>query len=286
MRPAEPLPFVVYTPESKLKHPVRLAREMGRDLLASRELAWRLMVRDISAQYRQSFLGIFWAFVPPILMAVGFTYANNADIINVGETELPYAAHVMFSAVLWQTFVEALNGPIQAVQEAKPMLAKINFPREALILGKLGEVFFNFGIKLILVVVLFVAFQMPVTAAVILAPVALVHLVLFGTAVGLFLSPLGALYQDVGRGLTVLVSVWFFLTPVVYPVPTEGTLSWLVRLNPVTPLLVTTRELATTGVVSNPVGFWLASGLAFVGLGLGWLVYRVTMPIIIERMSA
>jgi hypothetical protein len=46
MRPAEPLPFVVYTPESKLKHPVRLAREMGRDLLASRELAWRLMVRD------------------------------------------------------------------------------------------------------------------------------------------------------------------------------------------------------------------------------------------------
>jgi hypothetical protein len=57
MRPAEPLPFVVYTPESKLKHPVRLAREVGRDLLASRELAWRLMVRDISAQYRQSFLG-------------------------------------------------------------------------------------------------------------------------------------------------------------------------------------------------------------------------------------
>jgi lipopolysaccharide transport system permease protein len=86
------------------------------------------------------------------------------------------------------------------------------------------------------------------------------------------LSPLGALYQDVGRGLTVLVSVWFFLTPVVYPVPTEGTLSWLVRLNPVTPLLVTTRELATTGVVSNPLGFWVASGLAFVGLGLGWLV--------------
>ena len=37
-------------------------------------------------------------------MAVGFTYANNADIINVGETELPYAAHGMFSAVLWQTW--------------------------------------------------------------------------------------------------------------------------------------------------------------------------------------
>jgi lipopolysaccharide transport system permease protein len=286
MRRSKPLPVVVYTPESKLKHPIQLFREMGRDLLASRELAWRLMVRDISAQYRQSFLGILWAFVPAIVMALGFTYASNAQLINVGKTDLPYPAYVMFSTVLWQTFVEALNGPIQAVNHAKPILAKINFPREALILGKLGEVFFNFGIKLVLVVALFILFRMPVSAAVVLAPLALVHLVLFGTAIGLFLSPLGALYQDVSRGLTVFIGIWFFLTPVVYPVPTEGTLSWLVRLNPVTPLLVTTQDLATTGVVTNPLGFWLARLVTFVALGLAWLVYRVTMPIIIERMSA
>lgn len=286
MRRSAPLPVVVYTPESQLKHPLRLVREMGRDLLASRELAWRLLVRDISAQYRQSFLGVFWAFIPPLVLAFGFTYASNTNMINVGATDLPYPAYVMFSTVLWQTFVEALNGPIQAVGNAKPMLAKINFPREALILAKLGEVFFNFGIKLLLVMGLFIVFKMPISWTVILAPVALVHLVLLGTAVGLFLSPLGALYQDVSRGLVVWTGIWFFLTPVVYPVPTSGTLAPLVRLNPVTPLLVTTRELATTGMVSNPMGFWLASALAFVGLGFAWLVYRVTMPIIIERMSA
>lgn len=50
------------TPPKASSNIPRLAREMERDLLASRELAWRLMVRDISAQYRQSFLGIFWAF--------------------------------------------------------------------------------------------------------------------------------------------------------------------------------------------------------------------------------
>jgi lipopolysaccharide transport system permease protein len=287
MRRPDRLPVVVYTPESKLKHPIQLAREMGRDLLAARELAWRLLVRDISAQYRQSFLGIVWAFVPPLVLAIGFTYASNARMINVGPTDLPYPAYVMFSTVLWQTFVEALNGPIQAVNAAKPMLAKINFPREALILAKLGEVFFNFGIKLVLVVALFLIWQMPISPSVLLAPVALLHLVLLGTAVGLFLSPLGTLYQDVSRGLVVLTSVWFFLTPVVYPVPQGGGVgALLVRLNPVTPLLATTRELATTGIVSSPVGFWVASGLAFIGLGLAWLVYRVTMPIIIERMSA
>lgn len=60
---------VVYTPESQLRRPRDLVQSMWQDLLASRELAWRLMVRDISAQYRQSFLGIFWAFLPPIAKA-------------------------------------------------------------------------------------------------------------------------------------------------------------------------------------------------------------------------
>jgi lipopolysaccharide transport system permease protein len=259
---------------------------MRRDLLISRELAWRLMVRDISAQYRQSFLGIFWAFVPPIVAAAGLTLASQAKVLNLGETDLPYPAYVMFSMALWQTFVESLNGPVQAVITAKPMLAKINFPREALILSQLGQVFFNFGIKLILIIGLFLWFRIPVTWAVILAPVALIHLVALGAAIGLFLAPIGALYEDVSRGLTLAVGAWLFFTPVVYPPPQTGLFAALVRLNPVTPLLVTTRELATTGVISDPQRFWLASLLAIGGLLVSWLVYRIAMPFVIERISA
>jgi lipopolysaccharide transport system permease protein len=259
---------------------------MRRDLLASRELAWRLMVRDIRAQYRQSFLGILWAFIPPIVTAVGFTLAANAEVVNIGVTDLPYPAYVMFSMTLWQTFVEALNGPIQGVTAAKAMLAKINFPREALILAKLGQVFFNFAIKLFLIVGLFVWFQMPVTWSVVLAPVALIHLVMLGTFLGLLLAPLGALYQDLSNGLTLVTGLWLFLTPVVYPVPSSGTFGTLVKLNPVTPLLVTTRELATTGVLSDPQGFWVVSLLAIVGLLLAWLIYRLAIPFVVERMSS
>lgn len=277
---------VIYTPESRLRHPWQLMRAMGRDLLAARELAWRLMVRDISSQYRQSFLGIFWAFVPPIVAAAGLTLASNADILNIGETDLPYPVYVLFSMSLWQTFVESLNGPVQAVIAAKPMLARINFPREAIILSQLGQVGFNFAIKLLLIVSVFLWFKIPVAATVVLAPVALLHLVALGTAVGLLLAPLGALYEDVPRGLTLVISAWLFITPVIYPPPQTGLFSYLVRLNPVSPLLVTTRELATTGVLSAPVGFWLASGLALVGLGASWLLYRIAMPFVIERISA
>ncbi|MBD3883574.1 ABC transporter permease [Phormidium tenue FACHB-886] len=283
--PANPLD-ITYTPESLLRHPLHLFRSMGRDLLASRELAWRLLVRDINAQYRQSALGIFWAFVPPIVAALGLTLASTAKVLNVGETSIPYPAYVMFSMALWQTFSEAVAGPIQAVVAAKPMLAKINFPREAIILSQLGQVFFNFGIKLILIVGLFLLFKIPVQGMVLLAPVALVHLIALGTAVGLLLAPIAALYEDVSKGLTLALGLWLFLTPVIYPVPQSGGFATLVQLNPATPLLVAVRDLATIGGMSNPSGFWLASLLALVGLLLAWLVYRVAMPFVIERMSA
>lgn len=276
---------VVYTSESDLRHPLQLFKQMWRDLLASRELAWRLMVRDISAQYRQSFLGIAWAFLPPIILAVGFTLASQANVINVGVTDLPYPAYIVFSTALWQTFVEALNGPVQAVAAAKPMLARVNFPLEAIILAKLGEVFFNFAIKLILIVALFLWFQVSVSWTVILAPVALTHLIMLGTFIGILLAPLAALYQDVSKGLTMITGFWLFLTPVVYPVPSQGSFGFLVRLNPVTPILVTTRELATTGIVSDPVRFWVVSVINIVGLLLAWVIFRLAMPFVIERVS-
>ncbi|MBF1991405.1 MAG: ABC transporter permease [Fischerella thermalis M58_A2018_009] len=269
-----------------MRHPLQLFRAMVYDLLASRELAWRLLVRDISAKYRQSFLGIFWAIIPPVIMAAGFTFAKGSGVVNLGNTELPYPAYVMFSMTLWQTFVEALNGPVQAVTSAKPMLARINFPREALIIAKLGEVFFNFGIKLILIFGLFLWFKIPITWSVILAPVALIHLVLLGTFIGLLLAPMGALYQDFSMGLTLISGLWLFLTPVVYPVPNSGVFGSIVKLNPVTPLLVTTRELATTGVISNPQGFWIASLIAILGLLLAWIIYRLAMPFVVERISS
>ncbi|ACB51440.1 putative ABC transporter permease protein [Crocosphaera subtropica ATCC 51142] len=276
-----------HTPESQLRHPKQLFKQMFQDLLASRELAWQLLIRDINAQYRQSLLGVFWAFLPPIVTAGGMVMANEAKVISIGATDIPYPAYVMFSMALWQTFVEALNGPIVAVTKAKMMLAKINFPREAIILSQVGQVFFNFTLKLILIIGLFIWFKIPVTWTIVIAPVALIHLVILGTAIGLLLAPFGALYQDFSKGLVMITGFWLFLTPVVFPVPAKsGLFGTLVNLNPVTPLLVTTRELATTGIISNPQGFWIASGLAIVGLLLVWIVYRVSMPFVIERMSS
>ena len=91
------LPVVVYTSESNIKSINGMATEMWRDLKASREPAWRLMVSDISAQYRQSLFGIIWAFIPPIIMALVFIILNSRKIVNIGETPIAYPVFAIFS---------------------------------------------------------------------------------------------------------------------------------------------------------------------------------------------
>ena len=277
---------VVHRPDSNVRRPIELFRMMIGDLLASRGLAWQLMKRNIQAQYRQSFLGIIWAFVPAFVTAIGLTFARSNGIVNIPATDIPYPAYVMFSMTLWQTFVEAMTGPMQAISSAKMMLVRVNFPREALILARLGELSFNFAVKLILIIGLFIWFKIPVSWSLLLAPVALIHLVIFGTFVGVLIAPASALYQDVSKGMTLVTGFWLLLTPVVYPPVAKGLFGAILQLNPVTPLLVTTRELALGEAISNPQGFWLVSAIGIFGLMFAWLIYRLSIPYVVERMSS
>ncbi|PSB04132.1 ABC transporter permease [Merismopedia glauca] len=276
---------VIYTPDSRIHHPLQLFQEMYRDLLAARELAWRLLFRNIKAQYQQSFLGIAWALIPPALTAGGFAFANHTGLLNIGQTEIPYPAYVMLGTTLWQTFLEAFNGPQIAINTSRTLLSQVKFPHEAIILSQVGQILFNLTIKLLFVVILFLVFHVQVSWTVILVPFSLIGLVALGISLGLLLVPITNLIQDISRTLEIVMLGWFFITPVAYPVPTHGILSVLVGFNPVTPLLVTTRELMTTGVVSSPSAFFALSILSLFGLGIGWVVFRLAIPFLVERIS-
>ncbi len=277
---------VVYTPESQLRHPRQFVQSMWQDLLASRELAWRLMVRDISAQYRQSFLGVFWAFLPPLATALVFVILNSRKVINIGETDIPYPAFVMFGTVLWQIFVDSLNAPLKSVTASKSMLAKINFPKEAIILSGMGQALFNLVIKLLILIVVFLIYKLPLGWGTALSLLAILDLVLLGMMFGLLITPIGVLYSDIAMGLTVVTGLWFFVTPVVYPPPTTFPFSLLAILNPVSPILVGARDLATQGVLENPIPFFVVTSIMLVVLVLTWVVYRLAVPILVEKMSA
>lgn len=280
------LPAVTYSPASQLRSPAHLLAAMVRDLLASRDLAWRLSVRDISAQYRQSVLGVFWAFVPPLLSALLFIVLQHKKVVNIPDPGMPYALFALVGTTLWQTFTDAVNAPLKVVTGAKPVLAKINFPREALILSAFYQTLFAFAIKALLLVGVLLWFAVPVTWGWLLALIPIFLLIWLGIAIGLALTPLGMLLNDVSAMLTLGLQLAFFLTPVVYPPPQSFPYSLLATWNPVSPYLLAARNLLAQGQIENLTPLLAVTGVLLVGTLVVWVVYRVSMPILIERISA
>lgn len=280
------LPVRTYTPESPLAHPRKLRREMVADLLEGRELAWRLAVRDISAQYRQSALGILWAMITPLSTTLVWLFLSTANLVQVATTDIPYPIFVFSGTLLWSILTDALNAPLAQVNANKPLLAKLNFPREALILSGIYQTLFNAAIKIgILLLVLPVLGVHPGWGG-LLIPVGVLALVLMGTAVGLALTPLGVLYGDIGRGIPLISQFLMYLSPVVFPLAVTGWTAQLMRFNPLTPLILNSRAWFT-GQPPQLLGAWfLVTGAAAILLIIVWIIYRMAMPILIERMSA
>jgi lipopolysaccharide transport system permease protein len=259
---------------------------MWSDLKGSRELAWRLVIRDISALYRQTALGYFWAVFPPLVTSAVLILLKSSAVMDIKEINMPYPAYVMIGTVFFQLFVDALNAPLKVVTESKAILTKINLPREALILSGMGQVLFSFAIKLVLLVGILIYFKTPVTWTAVFLPIPWLGLLLLGTMLGILLIPVGLLYKDIQSALLIATQGLVFLTPVAYPPGTGGVLGKIININPLTPLLMGARDLVTQGIPANLTPFLIVFGLTLVLLFVGWIIYRLALPIIIERIGA
>lgn len=288
MTPSNPiqLAVTVYTPESSLANPRRMLKDMFRDLLASRELAWRLAVRDINAMYRQSFLGLLWALILPLANTLVWIFLSSSGIVKVRDTDLPYPMYVFVGTMLWAILMDAVSSPLQVTTVAKPMLVKINFPRESLVLSGIYQSLFNASVKIVLLLVALAVMGIKPGWGLVLFPVGLLSLIMVGTMIGLMLTPVGLLYADIGRALPLLMQFLMYLTPVVFLIPEEGWSALVFQANPLTPLIVTTRQWLT-GMPTDQLGyFMLVNSVTLLLLLVFWGIYRLAMPILIERMSA
>ncbi len=279
------LPVRVYSPEPLLGHPVTLVKNIFRDLRAGRELAWRLFIRDLSAQYRQTYFGYLWAFLPPLVASFTFIFLNSQGIVNIDTGSIPYPAFAMMGTLLWQVFVDAISSPSQSLNAAKSMLAKINFPREAILLGGLYMVIFNFLIRLALVAAVMTVWKVAPTATVLMFPVAMAALLATGFAIGLAITPAAALYGDVTRAIPMIAQFWMLLTPVVYPARTQGLAGFLATWNPVSPLITTARESLTGQALSHLPAFFIVFAAALLLIFIGLVAFRLAMPHLIARMG-
>lgn len=280
-----PLPVTIYTPDSGLSDPRRLVREMFIELRDSRELALTLFKRDMKAQFRQSILGYAWLFFPPIATTLVWLFLNRSGVVQVADTGMPYPTFVMIGTLLWQAFLDSLTKPISALNAAKGMLVKLNFPRIAPVLAGIGETSLISAIRLILLIPIFLYVGIFPSWTIVFFPLAYLSLVLLGTAIGSFLTPIGLLYTDVGRAIGILGQFAMYATPVVYPIATAGLLGTVNKINPITYLIETGRSTLVGGPFDLVLPALAITAAAFLLLLIGWTIFHITVPRIIERMG-
>jgi lipopolysaccharide transport system permease protein len=280
----------VYEAQSALREPLKLLRSIFRDLFGSRQLAFTLAVRDVKAQYRQSILGLAWMVLPPLFFTVGMTVLQRNNVLSLkGPEGIPFPAYVLVGSSLWQMFMSALNGPITALMSGKGILTRVNFPRETLLVAELYKILFNVSVQLVLILVTLLWFRIIPGATILLFPLALGALLLLGTMFGIFLAPIALLYKDVSNALPIVGYIWMVLTPVLMSVndlAPGGLYATVVRFNPVTPVLVISREFLTGLPVTHQYSSLGVLGCTLVGLIIALLYFRVAMPMVIERWSS
>lgn len=276
----------IYTAEQQSKGFLNLLGDMWRDLIASRNLSWRLAVRDTKGMYRQSFLGILWAFFTPLMNTLIWIFMNSTGVVSIPSTGIPYPVYVFTGTMLWSVLLESMTSPLQQTQAAQGIMTKINFPKEALIVSGIYKILFNTGIKLILILIAMLFMGVLPNVYLALFPLAMLALILCGTALGLFLTPIGMLYSDIGKALPLLMQFLMYFSPVVYVAPKSGNLATLIDWNPITPLITTSRNWLMGIPAENLFYFSIVCAAALLMLFFGWLLYRLSIPIIVERMTS
>ena len=147
----------VYEPDKFIKMGFSESwKEMAISLFRSRELIWRLFLRDFSAKYRQSLLGILWALLNPIITVGIFVFLNRAGILNIGETSVPYPIFALTGLSIYGIFSTGLSVCSNSIIGAGSMVVKINFPKISLVIASMGQSLVDFLVRLLLITLLLI----------------------------------------------------------------------------------------------------------------------------------
>ncbi|HBK83803.1 MAG TPA: polysialic acid transporter [Flavobacterium sp.] len=275
----------VYQKETNLNL-IKLLKQSLKDLDESRFLAFQLAKRDITAQYRQSYLGVLWAFIPPLTTALVWMLLDSSGTIELSQSGVPYPVYVFSGTLLWSIITDSISYPIINTNAAKSILTKINFPKEALITSGILKLLFFSVIKVILLLIFVFVYGVGFNMSLLLFPLAILGSLIVGTTIGLLLTPLGMLYEDIGKLITFGMQILMYATPVLFVMPKTGFIKTIMEINPLTPIIVVGRNLAV-GLPVEYLGYFLITLLVCTPLFFVALVfYRISIPIFIERLSA
>lgn len=215
------------------------------------ELIKHLTIREIKGRYKQSFLGFFWVILNPFfqMLIMSFVFSQILKPHGIG---VPYPVFLYAGLLPWTFFATSLGSSMSVFIEDASLIKKIYFPREVLVLSTLLAKTFDFLLSLIIFVVLMIFFQVPIGPyAFLLIPLFLIQF-LFTYALSLMLATMNLFYRDVQYLFNLVITLWFYLTPIVYAVEFfPEKYRWIFKLNPMSVFINAYRQVIFNGTPPN-----------------------------------
>ncbi len=239
-----------------------------------RELLGLLVWRDIQVRYKQTVLGALWAVLQPVSTMVVFTvfFGRLGGIAQSVDGD--YGLFVFAALLPWQLFSTAVGQAGQSLINGGNLISKVYFPRLIIPISSVGSAVADFGVSLVVMLVLAVGFGVRFGPGLMLLPVFLAGTVLTAIGIGTLLAALVIEYRDFRHVLGFLLQIWMFCTPVAYPlsiIPEKYRL--LYSLNPMVGMICGFRS-ALLGTPAEWGCITVSTGVMAMSVWLGLLYFR------------
>ena len=211
------------------------------DLWRFRDLLATLAQRDLRLRYKQTFLGVVWVILQPLLAAGIFSIVFGLIAGLKAPGDVPYFVFSFVGMMAWTLFSGTLIKVSGCLVGNSHLISKVYFPRLVLPLSSVGSVLVDFAVAFVMMVALLAAFGITPGLGILLLPVWIGLLVAMAMGLGLVTSALAVSYRDVNYILPVFVQMLLYATPVAYSIESiperAAGLKWFFYLNPLTGLL-------------------------------------------------
>jgi homopolymeric O-antigen transport system permease protein len=239
-----------------------------------RDLLYTLSAHRVSVRYRQTMLGVLWAVLQPLLMMVIFTTVFSF-VAPMPSDGAPYALFAYVALLPWTFFSTAFSNATGSLVNHSQLITKVYFPREILPATYVIAALFDFAVGLVVLMMLMSWYSFPLTASAWLLVLVVVLLVAWTMAASLITSVIQVRWRDVGVALPLVVQLWLFASPVIYPlsaVPATWRPWYL--LNPMAGIIGAFRDVLLHGRSPEPVPLVYSLIVTLVTLPIAYAIFK------------
>ncbi len=175
-----------------------------------------LVKTDFKLRYQGSMLGMVWSVLKP-LMLFAVMYVVFVRFLRFGAGIPHFAVSLLLAQTLWSFFQESTSQGMRAIVDRGDLLRKINFPRYIVVISSTVSAFINLLISLVVVLIFMIINGVEFRPTLLLFPLIVIELYIFALAIAFLLSTLYVKFRDIGHIWDVVMQIWFYVTPIIYP---------------------------------------------------------------------